>query len=453
MKKKQNLQNNSQSPNLEKEKINSKRSEEISDIIERMPMKFGRWIIAVFLLFIVFLFFFGWIIKYPETITGHIKINSTNAPVKLVSNTSGNIREIAFEPQKDVKKGDYIAVIENSAITEDIRKVIELITSFNPNEKHLLKKINHFPEKISLGDLDLKYYAFLTALKNKANYEEDNIYEKQKNSLLDDIQWRATLLEEVEKSLSISKEKMDISRKWLKKYSSLNQDEIITYEYEVDKSKTDFLYARQEEQNLKKEIVSIKMQITENKNKLNQLAIEQREKEKQLQLDLLTTYHDLNDNLKSWEQKYIFKAPFDGKIEFMKFLSENQFIQVGEEVFGVVPENSTIFGQVLLPTGGAGKVKTGSRVIVKLDNYPYMEYGSIDGIVASISLLSQPQSTGQTKIETYLLIVKLPNQLKTNYGETLSFQHEIGGSADIIIKERRLIERLFENLKYRIRDK
>jgi len=41
--------------------------------------------------------------------------------------------------------------------------------------------------------------------------------------------------------------------------------------------------------------------------------------------------------------------------------------------------------------------------------------------------------------------------LTTNYGETLDFRHEIGGTADIVVKERRLIQRLFDNLKYRTR--
>ncbi len=134
-------------------------------------------------------------------------------------------------------------------------------------------------------------------------------------------------------------------------------------------------------------------------------------------------------------------------------MTENQFIQSGEEVFGIVPKESDIFGQVLLPSGGAGKVEKGNRVTIKLDYYPYMEYGSIEGKVASISLLSQPQNTGQTTIDTYLLIVDLPNQLKTNYGEILNFQHEIGGTADVVVKERVLIERLFDNLKYRTKDK
>ena len=456
MKRKRKQKNNPNQPaNLPKpeeaEVREVKRSEEINDIIERMPMTFGRWVALAFLVFSVLLLIFGWIIKYPDTVTGQIRINSTHAPVKLVANASGNIREIAYEPQAEVAEGDYVAVVGNSAVTGDIRRIIERVNGFDPNKNAISHEISLFPEKVSLGDMNLKYYSFLSALKNKADHEKDNIYEKQRISLLDDIRWRTAILEESEKLLEIAEEKLEIAQKWFEKYSSLSKDEIVTYEYEVDNSKSTLLSARQEEQNLRKEIASIQMQLAENKNRLNQLQIEQREKERQLQLDLLTTYHDLNDNLKAWEQKYVFKAPFAGKVEFMKFITENQFVQAGEEIFGIVPKESNMFGQVLLPTSGAGKVKTGSRVTVKLDNYPYMEYGSIEGKVASISLLSQAQNAGQTTIDTYLLIVELPDRLETNYGKVLDFQHEIGGVADIIVKERRLIERLFDNLKYRVK--
>lgn len=441
------------SEKVEEENKKPKRSENISEIIERMPMSFGRWVSMAFLFFTAFLLIFGWIIKYPDTVTGKIKINSNQSPVKLVANISGNVHEIGFKPQQEVYKGDYIAVIENSAITKDIQTVMRLISQFNPNQESISNIQITFPEKVSLGELNLKYYSFLTALKNKIDYEKDNVYEKQRISILDDIQWKTSILEESQKQLTLLKEKLQISQKWFEKYTSLNPEEIVTYEYEVDRSKSELISTKQEEQSLKKELASIRMQIIENKNRLNQLQVEQRENERQLRQDLLTTYHDLSDNFKVWEQKYVFKAPFNGKVEFLKFLSENQFLQAGEEVFGIVPKESNVFGQVLLPANGAGKVKVGSRVTIKLDNYPYMEYGSIEGKVHSISLLAQPQSTGQTTIDTYLLIVDLPNRLKTNYGELLDFQHEIGGVADIIIKERRLIERLFDNLKYRTKDK
>jgi multidrug resistance efflux pump len=431
------------------EHTESERGEEIADIVDRMPTTFGRWVAIAVIVFSALLLLFGWIIKYPDSVTGHIRINSGNAPVKLVAGASGNIHLGKFRAQDEVKPGDYIAVIDNPAVTEDVRKVAGLTGLFNPNAPLTDSIQRRFPEEISLGDLNLKYYTFLSALKSKCDYLKDNVYEKQRVSLLEDIRWKEHILEESGQILQTTQQKLEISQKWLDKYTSLNSDEIVTYEYEVDKSRNDYLNARLEEQSLRKEMASVKMQIAENQNRLIQLEVERKEKERILQMELLTAYQDLSDNIKAWEQRYVFKSPLEGRVEFLKFLSENKYVQSGEEIFGIVPEESSIFGQVLLPSAGAGKVKTGSKVTVKLDNFPYMEYGSIDGYVSSISLLSQPQKTEQSTVETYLITVDLPEGLKTNYGEVLDFQYEIGGTADIIVKKRRLIERLFDNLKYR----
>ena len=89
---------------------------------------------------------------------------------------------------------------------------------------------------------------------------------------------------------------------------------------------------------------------------------------------------------------------------------------------------------------------------VKLLDFPYNEYGSIEGKVASMSLVSslyeaEPNAVGKV----YLITVELPEGLETNFGQTLSFKYGMLGEADIIVREKRLLQRLFDNLKYSVR--
>lgn len=430
-------------------KDNTKRSEEVGDIIDRMPTALGRWVAAAIIVFTILLFVFGWIIKYPDVVTGQIKINSNTAPVKLPAHTSGKIDILGFEAQDSVKEGEYIAVIQNSANTKDVQAIASLIHDFDPNDPVLFfQAIQTFPEKVSLGELNMKYYTFLSSLKNISDYNKDNIYEQQRISLQEGIAWKGEILKETEKALSISNDNLDISEKWYRKYSSLNKDVVTTYDLEVDRSKAEYLSAKQSNQNLIKEIASIRMQIAESKNRLSQLSVEKNEAERQMHLDLLASYHELNDQMKTWEQTYVLKSPFDGQVEFLKFWTNGQFVQAGENVFGIVPKGNKVLGQVLLPAMGAGKVKEGSTVSIKLDDYPYAEFGSIKGKVKSISLITNEYKTTQSSINTYLVLVDMPDGLITNYGDKLDFKYEIGGQADIIVKDRRLIERLFDNLKF-----
>ncbi|MDR0566400.1 MAG: HlyD family efflux transporter periplasmic adaptor subunit [Prevotellaceae bacterium] len=352
-----------------------------------------------------------------------------------------------FAAQDSVAEGEHIAVIQNPAQTEDVFLISNLLKQLNPNDISDPEMRYLFPEKITLGELNLKYYTFLTALKNSCEYLEQNIFEQQQQSLADEIRWKKKILIETENTLKIVKEHRELSGKWYDKYSSLNNELVTTYEYEVDRNKMDYLSAKQNEQNLHKEMVSIQMQIVDTENRLLRIGIEKLEKERQMLLDLLAAYHDLSDNIKRWEEQFLFKAPFDGKVEYLNFWVNNQFIQAGTEVFSIIPKENAPVGQMLLPAGGAGKVKIGNKVAIKLENYPHAEFGYIEGKVKSMSLVTQQYDAGASKIDAYLVLVDMSQGLTTNYGQVFEFQYKISGSADIIVKDRRLIERLFDNIK------
>ncbi|MNT44757.1 hypothetical protein D3C72_1812980 [compost metagenome] len=110
-----------------------------------------------------------------------------------------------------------------------------------------------------------------------------------------------------------------------------------------------------------------------------------------------------------------------------------------------------MFGQLAIPSQGSGKIEEGQEVIVKLDNFPYNEYGSVTGKVKSISLTASTTKMEKNEIDTYQILVDFPNQLKTNYGTTLNVKAESKGTAEIITNDRRLIQRLFDNLKFVIK--
>ena len=159
------------------------------------------------------------------------------------------------------------------------------------------------------------------------------------------------------------------------------------------------------------------------------------------------------DAIKKWEQTYVFITPISGRIDFLSFLKNDDFIESGQEMFKIIPDKNEIIGQVNLPELGSGKVKIGQNVIIKLDNYPYNEYGSLKGKVSRISLATNEQtlSDNQNKVNAYLVQVRLTDGLKTNYGTVLNFHAEAKGTAEIITEDRRLIERFFDNLKYKVK--
>ena len=94
------------------------------------------------------------------------------------------------------------------------------------------------------------------------------------------IEWKKKIVQEAEDSRKAAKDRMEVARKWLKRYVSLDQQEIATYENETDQIKNNYLTTVQEVENINREIASTRMQITEAYHRLEQLEVEQLEKER-----------------------------------------------------------------------------------------------------------------------------------------------------------------------------
>jgi hypothetical protein len=121
-----------------------------------------------------------------------------------------------------------------------------------------------------------------------------------------------------------------------------------------------------------------------------------------------------------------------------------EYVTNGETVFTIVPSTpQQVIGRVKLPVSGSGKVKPGQKVLIFLDNYPYTEYGMLEGKIKTISLI--PESTTQGAF--YTAEVVFPDGLATNYKNILPFSQEMQGSAQIVTKELTLFERFFNPIK------
>lgn len=104
----------------------------------------------------------------------------------------------------------------------------------------------------------------------------------------------------------------------------------------------------------------------------------------------------------------------------------------------VVPKVVHFEVQLKLPVYGAGKVKKGQRVLVKLDAYPHDEFGFLEGEISEMVPVA---------IDNYYRAnVKLTNGLQTNTGKILPIQPLLQGSAEIMLDDKKISNRIFGTL-------
>lgn len=106
----------------------------------------------------------------------------------------------------------------------------------------------------------------------------------------------------------------------------------------------------------------------------------------------------------------------------------------------VYKDSTNFTAHIHIPLKGSGKVKPGQQVNIKLEAFPYMEFGTLQGEVKSIQEAFDPNLA--------VVEVMFPQNLQTTQKITIDFGTQTSGSADIITENRKLIERIFSPIKY-----
>lgn len=421
--------------------LQSKKSEEVQIIIDRMPTKHSKYIALSIGLLISVLLFLSFIIKYPDTIDGKISITSLNAPVRIVANSSGRIHLFKNNKTK-LTKGQIIANIGSGANFSHILKLYSLIQEYDINKVQEIQ----IPSNFVLGEISDSFNTFALAHTTYKHFLSSNLYTSIKNSLSKQIESDIDIISYLNKEILLKRKMFDLAKKQLKKDSILLSIQAMT-EQDYQKSYSSNLVLEESLINSSITKFARLSEINKKKSEIDKLNLEEFETKEKLRSELIIQKNALINVLSIWKEKYAIYTPIMGELQYLGFWRENSYVQFGEELFTIIPEENKIVGEVLIPSYGAGKVEVNQLVNVKIDAYPYDEYGLLKGTVQSISRITNKMNTNDGKIDTYLVTVSFPEGLRTNFGIELNLDFETKGTVEIITKPKRLIERLFDNLK------
>lgn len=416
-------------------------SEEVQAIVDRMPTKGTTYVAAIVAMIVVIAFVLSCIISHPDTVDGTISLTSSAAPVRLVANTSGQL-QFFFSDGDTVCRQAIIAGICNSA---DVAKVLEMETILgSPFSSDEYIKLDLLKE--SMGEISNVCNQYLLVLSLYRQHLSSELYATQIQNLESQIVCDEDILRHIEAGRKIRRTVLDLKSKELSKDSLLLAHKAIT-EKEVDEQQASYLTASESYWNTETNRATVSSRINQNRIEIRRIRQEQSETERKLLADAIGKRSDLFNQIRTWKEHYLITAPIPGKLEYLSFWRNYGFVQSGEEVVTIIPKQQELFGEVRIPSTGAGKIAVGQSVNVKVSNYPYDEYGLIKGEVSKISQIPSLFSTKEGNIDCYLVLIRFPDGSLTNYGIRLNINFESKGTAEIITKDKRLIERLFDNLK------
>ncbi|MCW3104366.1 MAG: putative hemolysin secretion transport system rane protein [Bacteroidetes bacterium] len=420
-------------------KINELRSDEVQEILSHVPGWIIRWGITVFFFTLLMILLASWFIRYPEMISARVTITTENPPASIIARATGRLSKFINENDA-VKKGQYLAMIENPARPEDIIELQKELKEFRTilGDHSNIQKSFSFNDNLILGELQSTYFKFLSEYKNYQLLEQLDFYQKQIDAIKRQIINYENLNSKLDAQRALIERELALAANKYKADQELFRNQVIPQQ-ELDRSESAYIQNERAYENAKAGIISNSIQISELEKKIMEMVLQGQETNRKAITSLEESFKSFQAQFDLWEQQYLLVAPIDGHVAFFKYWSNNQFINTGEEVMMIVSGSQKIFGIVQMPAYGSGKVITGQRVKIKFDNYPANEYGMVEGRIGAISAV--PRNN------IYSIKVNLEHGLKTSYNKTLDFKEEMQGNAEIITENLRLIERIFNQFR------
>lgn len=399
-------------------------SDEVQEIIDRPP----KWIVlwGVTIAFIVFaaILITSWFVKYPDVLHANVIITTLPSPINLISRSAGHI-EILKKEKDLVKSGDLIALIKTNV---DIHDLIEL------EEKLVSSPYGNLSVNYQLGDLQNYLSEVIHSQQELEIFRRTNLQNRQIAQLERQIKYQRMLHANLEQQLSLMKKEHTFSKEKFESDSLLYQQNVLA-RLDFNSSKTTFLQHQRNLRNAEASIINNQRDVAQMEKQIMELSIQHITSESQLKLSFDNSLSELLSQIKKWKESFLFISPADGQLSYLEFLETSQFIESGKRLFSVVPISGNVFGLAELPINSSGKVKEGQEVNIRLQNYPFEQFGMLHGKVESISLMPN-----QGK---YMLRISLPEGMVSSYQKPIPFQQQLQGDVEIITEDLRLIERLF----------
>ena len=415
-------------------------SEEAREILGKLP----KWIIrsGISVIFLIFLsiLFIAYFIRWPDTVSAPLTVNTFNPPVDLTAGAGGMIDTFLIKEGEPVVPGQDIVVFESGASYDDVMALERLLhENDETSDVYLSEEI--LEPGLKLGDhlqsgfmslrrvcLSYQYYMKVSQIQLKKQLLQDKI-ERQRVSL--DFQRRQYEL--------ARKDQVFVRRNYSRdsllynKYQSMSEADLERSERSLLQNEISMISQQASLYSSEASILSLQEQLVD-------LDMQYDREINQFEMQLADARTNLLRQLHEWREHYVISSPIAGKATFLNYWSRNQSVDHGARFATVIPlEPLTVLGRAVIPEAGVAKVKPGQSVDVKLTSFPFMEYGVLKGIVKSVSEI--PDETG------YVANIEFPEGLKSSFGIELTYIYEMAGTAEIITREVRLLQRFMQPMQ------
>lgn len=383
------------------------------------------------------------LIKYPETLPSQVTIISTSPAIRINSARSGHIEQLLVQHNQQLDSGTLLATFEAAAKYQDIMLLEDYLQGVAFRQMENIQSGIQLPQGLQLGLLGVAYAEFQLQLeKYQAKLNSTELVQKRAD-IQQQIAQRQNFSESLERQLTTIDQEFKLRDSIKIREDSLRKQNMNLI-MEVDEAKAARLRTQREKERLQSEKTLNQLQIASLKSQLTNLQVRLEQELADSKRTYENSLRKLLAAITQWKENHLFFAPVSGKVILSKVWHEHQFVPAETEIMSLIPVNGKdqITARAYLPADRMGQLDRTKKVRLRLKKYPYRQFGQLFGQIDHISPL--PEDDG-----TYLVLLSLPDTLKTDYGQVIPYEPELSGIAEFTTNERSLWQRITDRMLHR----
>lgn len=219
---------------------------------------------------------------------------------------------------------------------------------------------------------------------------------------------------------------------------------------QVEQQEGAVLDAQARLQDLARQQLDVEQQLIQVNQQLRELPFNTRNR----QNDIVRKLSEIDQSLAENEARrsIVLRAP-QASVVAAVLSKPGQLVGAGQTVISLLPQNTQLEAQLMIPSRAIGFIRNGERVVLRYQAYPYQKFGQQHGRLTEVSRTAlSPQEvaqlTGQVGVQEqhYRAIVTLDRQDIVAYGKLEALRPGMSLEADVLVDTRRLVEWVLEPL-------
>lgn len=208
----------------------------------------------------------------------------------------------------------------------------------------------------------------------------------------------------------------------------------------------DYLDAQNEVVSLQNQIIAQEQTIYQAQQALEAAQVEAERLAADRQTEILTQLEQQRKELESLRgqlaqaeeqrDRETIRASVNGTVYNLKVVEAGANVQAGEELLSILPEGAPLILQAKVLNRDIGFVEPGMPVKVKLETFPYQEFGLLEGTVTSIS----PNAVQEQEVGlVYPTRIEIQQPFVTIQGQEIPLTPGMAATAEVVTRQRTVL--------------